>query len=879
MGKAVASSEAVTKGGFDPLISFMDGISALVVIFQEGRVAYANQKLFGHLGNKDVIGMDETDFLSIIAPGDENLLDLLGRARKTGQARPRLIQISEKDGRKKEQIAYPRHFELSPGKSATVLILIDPENLWDVETSFAGKPQRFMAMIDSLREWIWEIDNQCNFSYSNKASEKFLGISPTDLIGKNINDVLSGADTEKFIKEMVRSFPSDKEFITYRVRCLTKDGKPRYLQMEVFPVFTDDGVFAGFRGISHDITKDRLSQQRLKTAEKKYKTLFEGANDAIFLMSNYVFQECNVKTLEMFGCSREDIIGKHPWEFSPEKQPDGRDSKEKAIEMMDSALKEPQRFYWKHCRKDGTPFDAEVSLNRLKIGDKGKILQAIVRDISERFAYEARLEETVSKYKTLFEQAPDIRMVTDCAARILEINDAALKFGNLKREDVIGKNVEEILPEHVAKDARELFNQVMTKKGIVSREYHLHFGDLDIWQDITISPITGADGNIKFILGSTRDITARKIAELAIKEHKERLQMIQDNIDFGVIVIDRNFNIFEMNRQIKKWSPEVKIGQNCKMVFKHCKFSLNESHGCPGEKVFKSGEPLYTPLEVECDGKKKFFEFRSLPIFDSKGDVQYVMEIIDDVTEKNLIDRQLDLLRKRAELYTDLMGHDIVNFLTPVSCYLDMLLSNPTLSDDHRELMRLMFEQISKTTALIKNVRTLSETEKLHDCIERQNLKEVIENAERDAIGLFPWRSIKIKHSFPREKCEVNAHRFLMNALANIYHNAIKADAHEEVEIDTEISKAKDDSGEYYIVRIDDRGRGIPDDQKRLLLSKEAASLESMYEQPSMRTSRGMGLRIVRMIIDLSGGNIQIEDRVPGDFSQGASFIIRLPAK
>ncbi|MEM3039152.1 MAG: PAS domain S-box protein, partial [Thermoplasmata archaeon] len=201
MGKAVASSEAVTKGGFDPLISFMDGISALVVIFQEGRVAYANQKLLGHLGNKDVIGMDETDFLSIIAPGDENLYDLLGRARKTGQARPRLIQISEKDGRKKEQIAYPRHFELSPGKSATVLILIDPENLWDVETSFAGKPQRFMAMIDSLREWIWEIDNQCNFSYSNKASEKFLGISPTDLIGKNINDVLSGADTEKFIKE------------------------------------------------------------------------------------------------------------------------------------------------------------------------------------------------------------------------------------------------------------------------------------------------------------------------------------------------------------------------------------------------------------------------------------------------------------------------------------------------------------------------------------------------------------------------------------------------------------------------------------------------------------------------------------------------------
>lgn len=879
MERAAALDDGEEKGGIDPLTSFLDEIATLAVMFRDGRVTFANRNLIQYLGRDDVVGMDEKSFLSVIAPGDAELPELLERIQKTGQARPRLVKILDKDGKRQEHIVFPRYFLIAPGEYATVFVFIDPEKFWDLETSLAGRPQRFMAIIDSLREWVWEIDSECNFTYSNKASESFLGISPADLIGKNINDVLSSADTEKLIRELVKSFPSDKEYITSYMKYRGKDRKPRYLQIDVFPVFSDDGIFTGFRGVSRDITKEHLSEQRLKISHKKYKTLFEGANDAIFLMSNYVFRDCNAKTLEMFGCARDDIIGRYPWDFSPERQPDGRDSKEKAIEMMENALKEPQRFHWKHRKKDGTLFDVEVSLNKLDIGSKDKLLQAIVRDVSEKLAYEEQLKETMLKFKTLFEQDPDIRVATDASMRILEINEAALKLANLKREDVIGKKLEEILPEHIAKDSREMLNEVITTKKHIQREYHLRFRDQDRWQEIAISPIIGTDGNVKYVIGSVRDITARKLAELALKEQKDKLQLIQDNIDFGVLVIDRNYNIVEMNKQITIWSPEVKLGQHCRVAFEHCKFATKEDHGCPGERVFETKKPLYMPLEINCDGRTKFLEFRCIPIFNADNEVRYVMEIIDDVSEKNLISQQLDQMRMRAELYLDLIGHDIVNYITPVSCYIDMLFSNPTLSDEHRELMRLMFEQLSKISALIRNVRTLGETEKLRDHLELQNLKAVIDSAEKDAISLFPWRSIKIRHSFPREKCVVNAHQFLVNALANIYYNAIKADPHDEVEIDTEISKAKTESGEYYLIRINDRGRGMPDELKEKLLSKELTEIESMYEHPSTRTSRGLGLHIVRMIVNLSGGSIQIEDRVPGDFTQGTSFLIRLPVK
>ena len=120
------------------------------------------------------------------------------------------------------------------------------------------------------------------------------------------------------------------------------------------------------------------------------------------------FIDCNPRTLEMFGCkNRDQIIGQPPYEFSPPLQPSGLSSREMAIEKVTAALAgEPQFFEWMHTRLDGSLFRAEVSLNTITL--KGQILlQAIVRDISERAEAEKQILEFNASLEYRVEERTD----------------------------------------------------------------------------------------------------------------------------------------------------------------------------------------------------------------------------------------------------------------------------------------------------------------------------------------------------------------------------------------------------------------------------------------------------------------------------------------
>ncbi len=151
------------------------------------------------------------------------------------------------------------------------------------------------------------------------------------------------------------------------------------------------------------ILEDTRKQQTIcQNNQDKFRSIFDNANDAIFLMKTDKFVDCNRKAEELFKCSKDEILNKTPMDFSPSFQPDGYESSKVIIENIGAALRgDEQRFSWQHKTKAGTLIDCEVGLNRLEMQGE-TYLQAIIRDISKRVEAERALHEKNLQYESLF---------------------------------------------------------------------------------------------------------------------------------------------------------------------------------------------------------------------------------------------------------------------------------------------------------------------------------------------------------------------------------------------------------------------------------------------------------------------------------------------
>jgi two-component system, sensor histidine kinase len=259
---------------------------------------------------------------------------------------------------------------------------------------------------------------------------------------------------------------------------------------------------------------------------------------------------------------------------------------------------------------------------------------------------------------------------------------------------------------------------------------------------------------------------------------------------------------------------------------------------------------------------------KSLPVHrdDEIGDLA---RSFDTMAHQLIQDREvINEEKNRAELYLDVMGHDINNMNQSAMSNLELIQDDSNLNDEQKKSINHALIATQGSANLIDNVRKLQKItqEKLE--FEPVDINDMILACIKEAPK--PDNKKVILNYNPRKGLMVNGTPLLKEVFCNLIGNSIKYSG-DEVTIDITVNDTLIDNRHFYSVSVADNGMGIPDETKPKLFYR--------FQRGSTKAhGKGLGLYIVKSIVERIGGSVTVEDRVKGDYTRGSKFIMNLLA-
>lgn len=220
--------------------------------------------------------------------------------------------------------------------------------------------------------------------------------------------------------------------------------------------------------------------------------------------------------------------------------------------------------------------------------------------------------------------------------------------------------------------------------------------------------------------------------------------------------------------------------------------------------------------------------------------------------------------KEQAELYMDLLSHDINNMNQVALGYTELALDAVKQGKYDPSITEKIREVLVNSSALIENIMKIRRIKAGELKLESIDLNPLIKETI-DAYTSVQGREVRINY---RTKCDcrVLANNLLKDVFANLISNAIKHSTGPLL-IEVELSKIHEQDKDYCMVAISDNGPGIPDEKKKVLFGRFMRGAKGM----------GLGLFLVKSLVENFKGHAWVEDRVPGDYTKGSKFVVMLP--
>ena len=660
-----------------------------------------------------------------------------------------------------------------------------------------------------------------------------------------------------------------------------KDGSTVWMENRVQAIRDSKNVIVGMMGLSRDITERGKAEVALRKSEEKYRSLFENAPVGIAIVDDEgKILDFNDAMLRLHGYSRKDrsVVGPtSEYYHNPE-------DREKVIAQL-SKNGSVNEMEVKFKRKDGTPYDALLSMLPIEI-DRKSLWHAMIQDITERKKSEIALRESEEKFKAFFEFAPDACYLSDLEGYFMDGNKAAEELIGYKKEELIGKNFLglNLLPPEQLPKAAELLQKNIEGQTTGPDELILNRKD-GSQVAVEIGTLMTQMKGQGVVIGIARDVTERKRAE-ELKKSEEKYKLLAE---YSADVI---FKVDIATEQYIYISPSIErlLGYT---VEEGLSLSVKDSLTAESYKKQQAGlietlsnkrtTPVILELEaVHKDGHTLPVEVHVNLVFDEQGYPVEVLGVARDITkrkeaeqEKLKLEAQL-LHAKKMEAIGTLAGgiaHEFNNALMGIVGNVELLrmdLPEDQRKDKYLDSMKHSGLRMSRLTdqllAYAKGGKYQPGNLELGDF--------VIETLSILRHKFNP--ALRVETAFPRDLSPIHADRTQMQmVLSAILTNADEAMEGEGIIKITARNAVLDKGfaekypglkpGPYVCLTIEDDGKGMDEETRNRIF------------EPFFTTNfqgRGMGMAAVYGIVKNHDGWIYVDS----ELGKGTVVQIHLPA-
>ncbi len=482
------------------------------------------------------------------------------------------------------------------------------------------------------RHWTMEFISE-NFYY-------ITGYKPEEIIGNKIlsfNDLIHKDHQERlWVKWQI--LLHKREVFQDEYPIITKNGETRWVFEQGRGIYDEKGNVIALEGYITDITERKLLEEKLKESERKYRALFENSADAIFILSGDIFLDCNLSALNMFNCERKDIIGKPPYEFSPQFQPDGVSSRKKAIEYINRAYRgEELRFEWRHQTLDGREFDCEVTLNKIIYGKKSFLL-AIVHEISKL----KQAFNEIQKMAKALDSIGEAVSITDISNKFIYVNKAFEKIYGYSFEEIKGKTPYIIRPKDLyeVNIDREIFDSLAKNQLWRGELWNIDKFGRKFFIHLTVNSLTDSQGNTIGYVGVAVDLTERLQMEHDLRDREEKFRSLVSSLDDIVYTLDKEHKHSGLyGRWAKNWGlkEEDFLGKNALEILGP---EGGKIHIEMQERCFKGETVTYEWSSIHAN-QTFYFQTRISPLRDLNGNIIGIVGVGRDITKLKQLELEL----------------------------------------------------------------------------------------------------------------------------------------------------------------------------------------------------------------------------------------------